>query len=91
MCFVGEINGYKCKHINALCNELKNAFHWPDDKSCVDAMFHLDWIREENYKIIVNKFRIIKDNKQKDLIIKELESYQKFWNDDNERFIVEYR
>lgn len=89
--FVGEINGYECKNTNKLCKELKSAFNWPEDELCIEAMFHLDWIAEENYKIVVNKFHAIKNNKQKELLKSELDSYRKHWNQDNEKLIVEYR
>ena len=89
--FVGEINGYKCRNLNELCKELKYAFNWPENELCIEAMYHLDWIQEKYYKIIVNKFQIIKNDKQKELLMSELDSYRKHWNKDNERFIIEYR
>jgi len=92
--YVGVINGYKCININALCKELKSAFRWPENESCVDAMYHLDWIKEKKFKLIVEKFRVIKDSKQQDLIKNELDSYQEFWNDKKLKeytLIVEYK
>lgn len=91
--YVGVINGYKCKNINALCKELKSAFRWPENESCLDALYHLYWIEERKVKLIVEKFRVIKDSKQQELIKNELDSYLEFWNNKklNEyNFIVEY-
>lgn len=92
--FVAEINGYLCKNINGLCKELKSAFNWPGNESCIDAMYHLEWIEEINLKLIVTKFSAIKDKQQKELIKKELDSFKEFWNNKKQdlgSFIIEYK
>ena len=94
---VGEINGYKCKNINALHAELRETFRWPIHEHPADAMYNLDWCKELNFKIIVKKFNSIKDNHQKHLIISYLDSYKKHWDEIRLKdpiediFLVEYR
>ncbi len=96
---VGEINGYKCKNIKLLCNELRSVFTWPVHEKCIEAMYHIDWRDELNFKIIVNKFNSIKDKNQKDLISNELNNYKKHWdekrvkiNDPNKNiFLLEFK
>lgn len=98
---VGEINAQKCKNINRLCDELENAFQWSaiDNVNCIDAMYDLSWHAERNYKIIVNKFHSLKNEKLKTLITEELDCYVKYWEEkkvkakskDENNFIVEYR
>lgn len=98
---IGEINARKCKNINLLCKELESSFQWSniDHINCVDAMYDLSWHSERNYKIIVNKFQSIDNEKMKDLILNELSSYVEYWKEKKSReqkenknnFIVEYK
>ena len=90
---VGEINGYKCKNISILYSELSDAFKWPPSESSIEAMFHLDWVTETNFKIIVKKFNAIKDENHKKLIKEQLNIYKEHWNKKTNKnnFIIEYK
>jgi hypothetical protein len=96
---VGEINGRKCKNPNAFCKELKETFRWPNGTHCMEAMFVMDWCVEKNFKIIVNQFNTISDDRQKQWLIDELACYENHWkekrkqekNDQFNHFLIEYR
>lgn len=96
---VGEINGYKCKTINRLCEELRDTFKWPEHEICIEAMYHLDWFEETNFKIIVKKFNAIKSTQQQELIQHELNNYKEYWDgvrfdnniSDQNIFLIEYQ
>lgn len=98
---VAEINAKKCISSTRFCKEFRKSFMLPDNPyydnhtggdNIIDLGHHHN---EKNYKVVVKNFKSLDDDKQKALIIAELnyfrEYYSKILTQNTNNFIVEYR